>query len=115
MPRLALSSLLPALLALVVALLIMVGLPHCAQASSTEARRDIAIAAAQNAGCVPTTYAGKLTTKEETVSSCFAGGFVHRNYVLPVCESNCDAVRLRPFASVTFECSSSQPPTVACV
>jgi hypothetical protein len=84
------------------------------RADGSDARASIAISAAQNAGCVPASYTGRLTTKEETVSSCFVGGFVYRDLVLPVCESNCEAVRLRPFATVTFACSSSAPPAVTC-
>jgi hypothetical protein len=100
----------------VAAALIALCLPHASLvgASGPDARGSIAISAAQNAGCIPASYTGRLTTKEETISSCLVSGFVYRDFVLPVCESNCEAVRLRPFATVTFACSSSAPPAVTC-
>jgi hypothetical protein len=64
-----------------------------------------AMEAARTANCLQD-YAGKLTTSDRVSRVCDNGKPAMDSYVTRLCEGNeCDNIRIRPFAKVTFECS----------
>ena len=75
--------------------------------------KKIAVEAAREKGCLGE-FQGSVDTRKKTVSSCFAGGFIEEFLIVPVCEQNCENVRLRPLAKVMFHCNED-PSTVECL
>lgn len=60
---------------------------------------------AKAAGCLDG-YNGPTEVQLNTVSACFAGGFVIEALVVPVCNGpGCENVRLAPLARVMFNCT----------
>lgn len=74
---------------------------------------SVAISSARDNGCL-NNYHGLVDTRSRIVSSCFAGGFVQEVLVVPVCEVNCENVRLRPLAKVMFNCGEN-PSGIECL
>lgn len=60
-------------------------------------------------------YTGELTTSDTIISTCSNGKYVLESYVTRLCRgSECDNVRLRPFARVSYNCDDA-PSAVSCI